>query len=152
VTFIPEPGKPSYTKTKAYRPICLSSFLLQTLERLVNRHTRNDVLGRNPLHNNQHAYQLGISTDTELNSVVSTTEKALQTQEIALGAFLDIKGAFDRTSNETISSAQLKHVVLPLFERWITSMQVASVLGAVCKVVFYLPCCETCPWTNCYGI
>ena len=28
VTFIPQPGKPSYTEVKAYRPICLSSFLL----------------------------------------------------------------------------------------------------------------------------
>jgi len=39
VTFIPKPGKPRYTKTKAYRPICLSSFLLKTLERLEERKT-----------------------------------------------------------------------------------------------------------------
>jgi hypothetical protein len=56
------------------------------------------VLGRNPLHINQHACQSGKSTNTALNSVVSTIERALQTQEIAMGAFLDIKGAFDRTS------------------------------------------------------
>ena len=69
------------------------------------RHIRNDVLGRNPLHINQHAYQLGKSTDTALNSVVSTNEKEPQTHKIALGAFLDIEGAFDRTSIEAISSA-----------------------------------------------
>ena len=80
MTFIPKPGKPSYTEAKAYRPICLSSFLLKTLERLVDM---DDVLGRNPLHINQRAYQSGKSTGTALNSVVSIIEKALQTQEIA---------------------------------------------------------------------
>ena len=59
---------------------------------------------------------MGKSTDTALNSVVSTIEKALQNQEIALGAFLDIEGAFDRTSIEAISSALLRHGVPPLFE------------------------------------
>jgi Reverse transcriptase (RNA-dependent DNA polymerase). len=104
ITFIPKPGKPSYTEASAYRAICLSSFLLKTLEILVDRHIRDDVLRRNPLHINQHAYQSGKSTDTALNSVVSTIENELKTQEIALGAFLDIEGAFDRTSIEAISS------------------------------------------------
>ena len=53
---LPKPGKPSYTKAKAYHPICLSCFLLKTLERLVDRHIRDDVLGKNPLHINQNAY------------------------------------------------------------------------------------------------
>ena len=71
---------------------------------------------------NQHAYQSGRSTDTALNSVVSTIEKAIQTQEIAMGAFLDIKGAFDRTLIEAITSALLRHEVPPLFQRWIASL------------------------------
>ena len=66
----------------------------KTLERLVDRHIRDDVLGRNPLHINQHAYQSGKSTDTVLNSVVSTIKKALETQKIALGPFFDIDGTF----------------------------------------------------------
>jgi hypothetical protein len=99
----------------AYLPICLSSFLLKTLERLVDRHIRDDVFGRNPLYINQHAYQSGKSTDTALNSVVSTIEKALQTQEIALEAFLHIKAAFDRTSIEAISSALFRHRISTSF-------------------------------------
>ena len=78
---------------------------------------RQAYLGRSPLHINKHAYQSGKPTDTALNSVVSTIEKALQTQEIALGAFLDIEGALDRTSIEAISSALLRYGVPPLFER-----------------------------------
>ena len=107
MTIIPKPRKPCYTEAKGYRPLCLSSFLLKTLERLIDRHIRDGTLGRNPLHINQHAYQSGESTDTALNSEVSTIKKALQTQEIAFGAFLDIEGAFDRTSIESISSALL---------------------------------------------
>ena len=44
VTFIPKSAKPSYTKAKAYCSIWLSSFLLKTLETLVGRHIRDDVL------------------------------------------------------------------------------------------------------------
>jgi len=39
VTFIPKPGKPDYTVAKAFRPICLTSFLLKGLEKLVDRYT-----------------------------------------------------------------------------------------------------------------
>jgi hypothetical protein len=52
-----------------------------------------------------------------LNLVVSTIEKALQTQEIALGSFLDIKKAFDSTLIEAITTALHRHGVLPLFDR-----------------------------------
>jgi hypothetical protein len=36
VTFIPKPGKLDYTETTVYRPINLSSFLLRTMEKLVD--------------------------------------------------------------------------------------------------------------------
>jgi hypothetical protein len=63
VTFIPKPGKCEYTKAKAYHPISLSSFLLKTTEKLVDRHIRHGVLKEHPLHKNQHAYQIGQSTE-----------------------------------------------------------------------------------------
>jgi Reverse transcriptase (RNA-dependent DNA polymerase). len=145
VTFIPKPGKPSYTKAKAYCQICLSSFLLKTLERLVDRHIRDDVLERCLLHINQHAYQSGKSAITALNSVVSTTDKALQTQEIALGAFLDIRGAFDQISIEAISSALLRHDIPLLFEKWIASMLssrciISSLMGETMQVASVKGC------------
>ena len=92
VTFIPKPGKPSYTEAKAYRPICLSSILLKTLERLVDRHIMDDVLGRNALHINQHAYQSGKSTDTALNSVVSTIERRYKLRKLLWELFLISNG------------------------------------------------------------
>ena len=56
-----------------------------------------------------------------------------------MGAFLDIEGAFDRTSTEAISSALLRHGVPPLFERWIASMLssrciTSSLMGEIMQV------------------
>jgi hypothetical protein len=56
VTFILKPGKLDYTEAKVYRPISLSSFLLKTMEKLVDRHVWDSALRIRPLHRNQHAY------------------------------------------------------------------------------------------------
>jgi len=40
VVFIPKPGKESYDLPGSFRPICLTSILLKTLERLVDWHLR----------------------------------------------------------------------------------------------------------------
>jgi hypothetical protein len=58
VTFIPQPGKLDYTEAKAYRPISLSSFLLKTMEKLVDTHISDGALKQYPLHKNQHACKL----------------------------------------------------------------------------------------------
>jgi hypothetical protein len=71
----------------------MSVFLsIKILERLVDRHIREVVLGNNPLQIVQYVNQSGKSTDTALNSVVITIEKELKTQDITLRAFLIPKG------------------------------------------------------------
>ena len=56
VVFIPKPGRNSYCGSKDFRPLSLTSFLLKTLERLVDRFLRDEILISKPLHPNQHAY------------------------------------------------------------------------------------------------
>ena len=73
------------------------------MERLVDRHLRDETLAIVPLHPNQHAYQAGKSVETALHQLVVWVEKALDQQEIALGAFLDTQGAFDNTCYDTMS-------------------------------------------------
>jgi hypothetical protein len=98
VIFIPKPGRDSYHQAKAFQPICLSSFHLKILEKIMDRHNK-DVLEINaPLHRNQFVYQPGKPTETALHQLVTRIEKTLDTKGIALGAFLDIQGAFDNTS------------------------------------------------------
>ena len=41
VVFIPKPGRSSYSGPKDFRPISLTSFLLKTMERLVDRFLRD---------------------------------------------------------------------------------------------------------------
>jgi hypothetical protein len=65
--FIPKPGKANYTEAMAYCPISLSSFMLKTMEKSMDRHTRDEILGPCSLHRYQFAYQPGKSTETALH-------------------------------------------------------------------------------------
>jgi len=77
VTFIPKKGRADYSQAKAFRPISLSSFMLKTAERLVERYIRDKVVGGQPLHCNQHAYQAGKSCITALSELVGRAEGPL---------------------------------------------------------------------------
>jgi hypothetical protein len=68
------------------------------MERLADRFLRDEILATEPLHPNQHAYQAGKPVETALYQLVVWVEKALDQQEIALGIFLVIEGAFNNTS------------------------------------------------------
>ena len=92
VLFIPKPGRSSYCGPRDFRPISFTSFLLKTMDRLVDRFLRDEVLVSQPLHPNQHAYQAGKSVETALRQLVVRVEKALDQQEIALGVFRHRRG------------------------------------------------------------
>jgi hypothetical protein len=85
VVFIPKPGHVSYVRAKSFRPISLNSFLLKTVERLVDRYIRDGTLVEYPLHSHQHAHQTDRSTETALHSLVYKTERALEDGLITLG-------------------------------------------------------------------
>ena len=80
VVIIPGPGRNSYCGPKDFRPTSLTSFLLNTLERLVDRFLKDEILISNSLHPNQHAYQAGRSVETALHQLVMRVEKALDQQ------------------------------------------------------------------------
>jgi hypothetical protein len=110
VTFIPKPGKANYTEAiSPIRPISLSSFMLKTMRKLVDRHIRDEILGLRPLHLYQFAYQPGKSTEPALHHVTACIEEAVENREGTLGAFLDIGRAFDRTSHSIIIVAAKRH-------------------------------------------
>jgi len=92
------------TTVKAFRPISLMSFLLKTPERLVDRFI-SDTFIKYPLNENQHAYMAGKSTDTALHVLVGKIEKPLYNKEYALSVFLDIEGAFNNASTDSLLNA-----------------------------------------------
>ena len=75
-----------------------------------------------PFHQNQFANKAGMSTETALYQVVHRLEKCLELKEIALGAFLDIEGAFDSTSFNAIITAARERGLEESRCRWIGSM------------------------------
>jgi hypothetical protein len=98
------------------------SFILKILEKLLDRHIRGGALVEKPLHQNQIAYRAGMSTERALFRVVHRLEKCLEHREIALGVFLDIEGAFDKTSFNTIITAAKERGLEKTCCRWIGSM------------------------------
>src|SRR3978361_1748000 len=117
----PKPGC-STTRTKPLRPISLMSFIPKTLEKLLDRHIRDRVLVRSPLHQDQYAYRPGMSTETALHKLTKRLEKTLDCGEVALGAFLDIEGAFDNTTFQSIITNARKRGIEGTCCRWISSM------------------------------
>jgi hypothetical protein len=77
VIFIPKPGRTLYELAKSFRPISQTSFLLKTMEKLVDQSIRMGPLKRFPLVRSQHAYQRGGSSETALHDLVSRIELAL---------------------------------------------------------------------------
>lgn len=136
VVFIPKAGKRSHTTVKDFRPISLSSFLLKTLERLLELYVRNKI-PRNMLSNSQHAYMKGKSVDTALYSLVNQVEGALTQKEFALVTFLDIEGAFNYVLPSAIvralSNLGTADNIVRLIHRLLTERTVVATWGSTIK-------------------
>jgi ribonuclease HI len=120
--FIPKPGKSDYSNAKAFRPISLTSFLLKTLEKLCERELRDNTLRINPLHKMQHAFRPGYSTESALHGVVTRLEETLDSKEFALAVFLDIEGAFDKTTFQSVDNALRARDVNDTLSAWVLNM------------------------------
>lgn len=122
VIFIPKQGKSDYTSPKSFRPISLTSFLLKTLERLVDRFVRDTYLARRPLHKSQHAYRECRSTETALHQLTYDIEDGMSRSGYSLVSFLDIEGAFDNTSFATVTKAAKDWGFDDFIIKWIESL------------------------------
>lgn len=127
VVFIPKAGKINHCKAKDYRPISLSSFLLKTLERILDEYLRGKF---NPIliSGSQHAYIKGKSTETALHEVVLTIEKSLEYSQFTLAAFLDIEGAFNNVTTEAIIGGLQSIGTDPTIANWITTALTSRVI------------------------
>jgi hypothetical protein len=122
VVFMPKPGKNGHIYAKDFRLIGLTSFLLKTLERLVDRYLKIGPLVKHSLAATQYAHKECRSTETALHHLVSRVKRQLEMKEYAIGAFLDIEGAFDSTSIDTIKQAMNRHDVPEALVDWTENM------------------------------
>ena len=122
VAFIPKPGKSDYSTPKSFRPISLSSFILKGMERILEKHIREKVLKKKPLNHRQHAYQSGRSCDSALHDLVNKIEYGLDAGHYTLSVFIDIQGAFDNATFESMCLATESFGVDPMITNWIYAM------------------------------
>lgn len=118
VTFIPKAGKPSFDEASAYRPISLMSFVLKTMEKLVDKKIRKVDSIDTKLHKNQHAYREGKGTATALDEAATILENCLSKGGKAVAVYVDIKGAFDQTAYITTTGSLSSLGVKPWTVNW----------------------------------
>ena len=110
----------------------LSSFLLKTLERLIEPYLKS-ILNLTLLSKAQHAYCKGKSTETAFHSLVSKIETSLFTTEFGLCAFVDIEGAFNNVTPTAITSAlsrlNINTQLIELISSLLKGRIVSSTLG-----------------------
>lgn len=121
VIYIPKLGR-TEPEPRAVRPISLTSFLLKSLEKVIDAHVRGGALNVHTLNAHQYAYQAGKSTDMALNNLVGNIASTLQNREIAVAAFLDIEGAFNNTLPDSLHEAAMSRGIEPVVCNWIKAM------------------------------
>ncbi|OXA41948.1 Retrovirus-related Pol polyprotein from type-1 retrotransposable element R1 [Folsomia candida] len=122
VVFIPKPGKDSYERASSWRPISLTSFILKTLEKLIDDHIRSSALVERLKRGHQFAYMSGLSTEDALHNVVAGIERSLKSSGSTLGVFLDVKRAFNEAPFDVLLSGLKRHNIHPLCCNFISHM------------------------------
>ena len=130
VAFLPKPGKSTYNSPSAFRPICMVSFLLKVLEKLIYWYLEEYYLEGNPIHRNQWAFKPGGGTTPPLHRMVQVIEKAFQMNESVLALFLDIKGAFDNIATRAIYDAMNNRGWPRVIIHWIIRMLITRQVEA----------------------
>ena len=130
VAFLPKPGKSTYNSPSAFRPICMVSFMLKVLEKLIYWFLEERYLEGNPIHRNQWAFRPGGGTIPPLHRVVQVIEKAFQLHESVLAVFLDIKGAFDNITTKAIHDAMNNRGWPRVIVYWIIKMLITRQVEA----------------------
>ena len=115
--YIKKGGNRSNDNPKSYRPIGLSSAILKLSERLINWWLKNTVLAKGIPH--QHAFTLGLSTETAISELVNFLEKAKCNNQRAIVLSIDIEGAFDSVPFDVIKSALIQHGVKQEIVEWL---------------------------------
>ena len=91
------------------------SFMFKTLERLILWHLEEHMQTGVGLHTHQHAFRKGRSTETILTDVVDIIESSILRGGYTLATFMDIEGAFDNLSPESIiTNQQHREIATPL--------------------------------------
>jgi len=136
VIFIPKVGKSEYSSPKAYRPITLSSFLLKTMERVVQWQVTESI--PEPLYA-QYVYMKGLLTDDALSDAVDFIESSFYQKGLTLAVSLDCSGAFDRVSfsalKEALTQANLPDCIVHWYDNLLRNRSVTAEVRGVTRTI-----------------
>lgn len=126
VVFIPRPGRIDYNQAGAYRPISLTSSLLKTMERLIDRHVRDGPLRPRPLYALEFAYQATNPQKQHCTSLYMDWRTQRPEKKGLPGSgsssSFDIERAFNCTTVESICRAAGRHGLEHTVTRWIRNV------------------------------
>ncbi|KAL5255392.1 hypothetical protein ACHWQZ_G010824 [Mnemiopsis leidyi] len=120
--FLPKPRKTDYFNPKSFRTITLAPVPLKWMERIILWHMEVDLKIYSNLSKKQFGFRRGSSTIAAVHKLVRKLEFAILNQGMALGTFLDIEGAFDNISFDSIEEALNSKCASRGVNRWIMSM------------------------------
>ena len=139
VLFLPKGGRRDWSDPKSYRPISLASFVHKATERMCLWRANDTCLCKNPLHHAQHAFRKGKSCDSALCEAVDMIEAVLNRQEIGLGLFLDISGAFDNVRHSAalaaLKSKEFGNWFINWYKSYLTDRTAAGTIHGVTVVI-----------------
>ena len=108
---------------KGYRPLSVTSCLVELCEKLVNEHLVNQCEKLNRIRDQKSAYRSSRSTTDNL---LTLTEKAMTSNkrnDATAGAFLDVEQAFDSLRHESILYKQVYIETTKSITEWTSSNQ-----------------------------
>lgn len=133
VVFIPK--RRGRNGAPSRRPIYLTSFMLKGMEKVIDQFIRNEVLITSFLH-----------MDFVLHRLVSKIKSIISAKETLLCAFIDIEGAFDNTSIESITTATERKGLDLSITTWIKAMlQSRKVKATLAGTTLIIGTTKDCP-------
>lgn len=121
IALLPKPGTNSCTGPRDFGPTSLTSFLLKTMERPVDRCLRDGTLTLRPLHSKQHLQSWEICGNGP-SSACGFVEMVLDQQATVLGVFLDISQTFNYTPFDSMYNVLVRCGISSTIGWWIRAI------------------------------
>ena len=118
---IPNPGKPSYRETKAYRPIALMNTIGKVLDSIVARRMQYYAEHHQLLPRNHTGGRKATSSGHALHLLMEKIHEAWRNNKVASLLLFDVTGAFDNVSHERLTHNLRKRHIHPMITGWIGS-------------------------------
>ena len=116
-----KPGKPDYTKAKAYRPISLKSALGKIMESIMADIMSYLTETHQLLPAQHYGGRPGRSTDDAITILSESIHKAWKEKSVYTAIFLDVAGAFNNVHHKRLAHNLEMRCMPQLIVQWISS-------------------------------